>query len=350
MAPSGGNSQPWKWRYESNNLYLFNDPEHNAPFVDFNNTASFISYGAATENLVLKAHELNLEVKIIPFPLDVSSKLISVFQFFKEEDQLNTDLELHLVDDLSEAIPHRVANRILCPKVPIEPDRLNKIITSVKTVKDADLKFLTEDESIKTIGEIIAKAERIRIMHKAGHKDFLAETVWTEEEALKSKRGVEVASLDITASELVGLKISKDWEVVNHLNTWEGGKGLEKFSIKSTSCASAIGLITMNDYSLKNFYNGGRAVERAWLAATKDNISFQPLSISTFLFNRLTYQEVQSFSEKTTTELTNMKDNFESLFSLKKDMCKILLFRVFIGGNLPRRSLRVPIDEILSIA
>lgn len=350
LAPTGGNSQPWKWNYESKNLYLFLDPEHNAPFVDFNNTASFIGYGTATENLVLKAHELNLEVRIIAFPLNIDNKLISVFQFFNKET-LNKikDLELHLVDELVKAIPNRVANRKLSPKILIEETRLNRIIGAVKTVPGANLKFLTDETAIEAIGEIIAKAERIRIMNKAGHTDFLAETIWTDEEAERLKRGVEVASLDITPSERVGLKITTDWEVVNHLNEWQAGKGLEKFSRKSTACASAIGLISMENYSMENFYKGGRAVERAWLTATNDNISFQPLSISTFLFNRITYQGVEAFSTNAIIELKKMIKDFEKLFSLKHDMSKILLFRVFIADNIPKRSLRVPVEAVLSI-
>ncbi|MVN21239.1 Rv1355c family protein [Mucilaginibacter arboris] len=351
LAPTGGNSQPWKWRYESKNLYLFHDPEHNAPFVDFNNTASYIGYGTATENLVLKAHELHLEVKIIPFPLNIASKLISIFQFFNNDNLNNKEgLELHLVDELAEAIPDRVANRKLSPKIPIEAIRLNKIISAVKTVPGANLKFLTNEKEVEAIGEIIAKADRIRIMNRAGHKDFLAETMWTDEEAEKHKRGVEVSSLDITPSERVGLKITSDWEVVNHLNKWQAGKGLEKLSRKATACASAIGLISMDKHSVESFYNGGRAVERAWLAATKNNISFQPLSISTFLLNRLVHQGTQAFSENTIIELTEMKKEFETLFSLKEDMGKIFLFRVFIADNSPKRSLRVPVEEVLSIA
>ncbi len=351
LAPTGGNSQPWKWKYEAKNLYLFLDPEHNAPFVDFNNTASYIGYGTATENLVLKAHQLNLEVKITTFPLETNHKLISVFQFFNQND-LNkvTGLELHLVDELVEAIPYRVANRKLAPKIFIEENRLDKLISTVKTVPGANLKFLTKEKDIEAIGEIIAKADRIRIMNKAGHKDFLAETMWNDEEAERHKRGVEVASLDITPSERVGLKITSDWEVVDHLNKWQGGKGLEKLSRKATACASAIGLISMENHNMQSFYFGGRAVERAWLAANKDNISFQPLSISTFLFNRLVYQGTQAFSENTIIELTEMKKEFETLFSLKDDMGKIFLFRVFISDIIPKKSLRVPVDEVLSIS
>jgi hypothetical protein len=45
-----------------------------------------------------------------------------------------------------------------------------------------------------------------------------------------------------------------------------------------------------------------------------------------------------------------MKKEFENLFSLQENMGKIFLFRVFIANNTPKRSLRVPVEEVLSIA
>ncbi len=348
-APTGGNAQPWKWKYQNKNLYLFYNSEYKVQLIDFDKTASFIGYGTATENLVLKAHELNLEVKITLFPLSVESSLIAAFSFFDKKDKdIIECLEPHLVDELSKAIPYRVANRKLSPKTAIEQTRLDKVINYVKTVPGANLSLITDEKAIDEIGEIIAKADRIRIMNKGGHIDFLSETIWTDEEAEKRRRGVVVTSLDLTPSEKVGLKIVSDWDVVSYLNKWEAGKGLENLSRKSTSCASAIGLISMAEHHMQNFYNGGRAVERAWLAATIDNISFQPLTISTFLFNRVAYTGLDAFTKNEGIELIQMKKDFEKMFSLNENMGKIFLFRLFITDTIPKPSLRAPVDEILS--
>ena len=347
-APTGGNAQPWKWKYQNKFLYLFHNSEYKVKLIDIDKTASFIGYGTATENLVLKAHELNLEVKIIHFPVGIESNLVAAFSFFNANDVIE-GLESHSVDELAKAIPCRVANRKIERRVSIEQGRLDKIVKYVNTVPGACLNFISDPKLIDDVGEIIAKAERIRIMNKGGHIDFLSETMWTDEEAEKTKRGVAVSSLDLTPSERVGLNIIADWEVVNHLNNWDGGKGLEKISKKSTSGASAIGLITMPEHSLGNFFNGGRAIERAWLAATSDMISFQPLSISIFLFNQLNSSKADLFSKRERTELTQMKMDFEKKFNIDEKTGKIFLFRLFITDKLPKPSLRVPIEEVFSI-
>ena len=103
----------------------------------------------------------------------------------------------------------------------------------------------------------------------------------------------------------------------------------------------------MPEHTMQNFFNGGRAVERAWLAATSDKIAFQPLSISTFLFNRLTYEGNKAFSTNESNELMKMKKEFEELFSIEKHWGKIFLFRLFISDFTPKQSLRVPVEEVL---
>ncbi|MCD6064455.1 MAG: hypothetical protein K0R82_2366 [Flavipsychrobacter sp.] len=345
-APTGGNSQPWKWKYTGDVLYLFENREYETHLVDFNFTGSFIGFGTATENLVLQAHAEGLEVKMEKLPLGDKSSLVAAFRFFK--DSTVPDLELHKVDELANVIGNRQANRLLVPRQPIEPERLGKMVAAAKTVPGANLQFLTSDADLEAISDVIAKADRIRIMHEGGHIDFLAEIIWTEEENQKFRKGIDIETLDLTPSERAGFGIARNWEVINYLNKWGGGSGLERVSRKSAMAASAIGLITMPEYSMANFFDGGRAVERAWLAATKENIAFQPLSISTFLFNRLAYEGRQTFPEKMANELAELRKEFERLFSIDKRLGEILLFRVFLTEKQPKASLRVPVETVLS--
>lgn len=345
-APTGGNAQPWKWKYHEGILYLFANHEYHTKLVDFNNTASFIGYGAATENLVLKAHEMGYEV-LVQMLTGENEDLISAFRFYNAEaaDKL---VEPHVVDQLSGSIFKRQANRLLVERELIGTERLNKLVTAAQTVDGAKLHLLDKEQEIADIGDVIARADRLRILHEGGHLDFMAEMVWTDEEAKRIKKGVDINTLDLTASEKIGFKMLQDYRVIQQLNSWKGGKGLEKVSYKSALNASAIGLITMPSYSMKNFFDGGRAVERVWLTATDEGIAFQPLSISTFLFNRLRYEGDKMFTKDMAAELAEMRRKAEQLFSLDKERIDILMFRVFITDRIPKQSERVPVQEVLS--
>lgn len=349
LAPSGGNAQPWKWHWHSGALYLFRETGAETRLVDYNSTASYIALGAASENLVLQAHEMGYEVVIKKFPLGEPGLLVAVFTFHEKAGDV-ADAEPHMVNELVAAIPLRVANRMLKITGQVPETALDTIRETVLTVPGAKLTLLTEEGPLQSIAEIIGKADRIRVMHEGGHQDFMEEMVWTEEQAKRTGKGIEIDSLDLTASERVGLRLATDWDAVEYLNKWGKGHVLERTSRKSAKAASAIGLITVDGYSMQRFYEGGRAVERAWLRAMELGLAFQPLSISTFLFNRLLHEGKQAFSEKTLNELYEMRKEFVTLFDVSGDDAEILLFRLFITDVKPKPSFRLPIDQVLSFS
>jgi Dinucleotide-utilizing enzymes involved in molybdopterin and thiamine biosynthesis family 1 len=345
-APTGGNAQPWKWKYYEGVLYLFANHEYHTRLVDFNNTASYIGYGAASENLVLKAHDMGYDVQLQKMG-GQSGNLMATYRFYEKGKGVNL-VEPHVVDYLSSSIQNRYANRLVVERKAIGEEKLQKLVTAAQSVGGAKLHLLTDEKDIADIAEVIASADRLRILHEGGHLDFLAEMVWTDEEAKKIKKGVDIETLDITASEKIGFKMLQDYRVIKQLNNWKGGKGLGKVTYKSAASASAIGLITMPSYSIDNFFDGGRAVERVWLAAAHEGIAFQPLSISTFLFNRLKYEGDRLFTEDMAAELAEMRGEAERLFSLDKESVDILMFRLFLTDRVPKRSERVPVQEVLS--
>jgi molybdopterin/thiamine biosynthesis adenylyltransferase/nitroreductase len=345
-APTGGNAQPWKWKYKSGVLYLFANHEYETKLVDFNHSASYIGYGTATENLVLKAHELGYEV-VIQKQEEGAGKIVATYQFYNRNTSAK-HIEPHIADDLSAVIFNRGANRALTPRVTIEKSRLGELVKAAQTIPGAELNFIDDEESLQKISDIIAKADRLRILHEGGHLDFLAEMVWTEEEAKKTKRGIDINTLDLTASEKIGFSMVKDFSVIKQLNKWQGGRGLEKVSYKSAISASAIGLITVPEFKLNTFFDGGRALERVWLSATANNIAFQPLSISTFLFNRLRFEGDKAFEPAMANELREMRAEFEKVFAISKNRADILLFRVFLTDIKAKRSEKMLVDDVLS--
>ncbi len=54
-APSGHNTQPWKFKTTANVITIFPDYERALPIVDADNYALLISLGCALENIVITA-------------------------------------------------------------------------------------------------------------------------------------------------------------------------------------------------------------------------------------------------------------------------------------------------------
>jgi molybdopterin/thiamine biosynthesis adenylyltransferase len=348
-APSGANCQSWKWLYDKRNLYLFFDDVFRPDLLDCKRTTMISGLGAAVENVVLKAHELGLEVITETEKINDQTKLITTFQFFDKIDEQNKDLfEPHVCDYLSKTIDVRVSNRNIVKREVIEENRLNELKKIAKTIKGADLIIIDDEEKLNKLSEITARMDRIRYLTKGGHNDFRGEARWTVEDALKTKNGISFKeTMDLTPTEFAGFYVSKDWPVVKHLSDWNLGSAFGKIQKKWINSASAVGILTMPEFSTESFFKGGRALERVWLAANHDNIATHPPSLSTLIFNTYMYGEKDVLPEETKAEVIKLLKEFEDLFGIESSHGKVLLMRFFIAPPPKYKSLRYPINEIL---
>jgi len=352
MAPSGANSQSWKWMWHKKTLYLFLDGIYTAGLLDCGNTTSLVGLGAAIENLVIKAHESGLEVCIEKPELNNDSVLIAAVKFFgKIDPAMATKAEPHICDDLISAIPHRLTNRNINKRVKIEDQKLEDFKKIAQTIPGADMILIKDEKKLAELGEIIAKMDRIRIMHEGGHRDYRAEIRWTKEEVEAAKNGIDLlGTVDLTPSELAGFRIVRSWPVIKLLNDWGLGTGLERMGRKTIAGASALGLITMPHFSSNDFFEGGRALERVWLAATKEQIAVHPASIASLVFNTLVHGNPDIFPPRMKKEVVELRERFADVLSLPKNVGEVLLLRFCIAGPPKARSVRYPLNQVLSFS
>jgi molybdopterin/thiamine biosynthesis adenylyltransferase len=342
-APSSGNSQPWKWFYNNRNLYLFHDPGY-LEFLDFNNMASYIALGASAENLILKAHELKLEVMAEEFP-SADKKLVSIFRFFKKGSITNTSL--HDYDYLVKTIDDRITNRNINNRKPISKNTLAEFGVLSRSLPEVDVKFIDAEKEIQELAEIIGKSERIRIMHKEMHSDFMNQIRWTEEEVENNPDGISIASLAPENAVSLGYEISRNWPVVKFLKDWGGGAVFEELPKRGIASASALGLITVSNISPQNLYLAGRTLERVWLYACSQNIALQPFGTINSLFARLTQGHGIGLLDPEITELKHLNNLFTKSFSLNSTVKGVFLFRLFLADKPGKASKRKPVAQVL---
>ncbi len=348
-APSGCNSQPWRFIFEDKNLYLIMDNSRLSSFLDYNNSASFLALGAAKENLVLKAHAMGLEVSVEEFPDATYENLAVVFRFFTNASKTKLPLAPHQFDGLSDAIFTRLTNRTVNGNKKINSTLLHQIKETGESIAGAKV-LLTEDKNtMSEIGELMAKIDRILITHPEGHHGFVNEIRWNDEDANRTKDGLDIATIDLTAGEAAGFRIAKNWSVVKTLNTWGGGGVFEKLTRKCVAGASALGLLTMPGNDNRNYYESGISMERSWLFANKHGISFQPMTALTFMLHRLEHGKGESLSPANIKDLNIIKNEFYRLFSLDLQLHPVMLFRLLIAGEPKVKSQRRPLNEVLSI-
>jgi len=340
MAPSGGNVQPWKWIYRNKTLLLFNDINRSKSILNYKKTASLISLGAATENLLLKAKQLKIGVSISKFPLGDDNDLICSFQF-----QPLIEKKEIISDNLVSVIPTRLTNRNLSIKVELHQEYVDYFNSIVETIPGAKLKLFTENKKLEEIKNIIAEVDKLFMTNKAGHTHFIHEIRWNKKEVEQTRDGIDINTLDLTPTERAGLIVSKNWNVTKHIKKWNLGNEFGKLSRKAIDSSSALGMITMPKFSSDCYFDGGRAVQKMWLAATKTGIAFQPISINTFLFAKV--------GDNNFDDINEIKSEMIDLYGQLKSVCNInqekdiFLFRLAVADEPKIKALRRNLSDVL---
>lgn len=346
LAPSGGNNQPWKWLYYKSSLFLFHDAHRSVSFTDYNHVAANVALGATLENLVIAAHSRGYEIRVDILPVPECPALTAQCRFLKNTSRA-VKIETHFGTDLVDYINKRCTNRLTGDKKPIPAHILQTLKGATESVPGAKIQFVETADQIQKLGRIITAAERLRFMHPQGHHElFKNELRWSRQEYEQKRDGIEVDSLNLTASEGAGMMLARDTRVIDYLREWKGGKGFEKLSQKAVDSASALGLITMPKFAPHDYIMGGRATERLWLTTTKNNIALYPMTGPLFLFPRLIYGGGIGMTPEMISELKVLRKEFVDIFSLPENTGEIFLFRLCNANEPKLKSLRRPVKDI----
>lgn len=341
-APSGGNSQPWKFLYKQGNLYIFHDIHFSHSLLDFNHLGSYVAFGAMLENIGIKAAELNLSVKENVFPLKNDKRLIAVLSF--EANRSN-----HPFTYLSSSIFNRHTNRTVTERTILPQTILTQLQEAAASISGARLLLYDSPKDIELFAELMTNTERLRFIHPIGHYDtFAKELRFTPEQVLETLDGMDIETLNMTNSERAALQVAKDPKAISLLHEWQKGHAFKKISRKPVLAASCIGMITMDGDSQEDFLRAGRAVERVWLEATHLGVSFQPVSQAIFFLQRIKHEGGKHFNEYELSEFNKIKDQLMSLIpDSEVNRHPMFMFR-FLKADMPAvRALRKPVEKVL---
>lgn len=343
-APSTGNDQPWKWLYKNGTLFLFHDEFRSFSFGDFQKTASFISLGAAYENLFIQALTLGIEPYYTFFPDNTTEKLVAKIRFRHPEHGTETSR----LASLGQAIFRRHTNRILAPKVPVGIDLLERLGSLAESVPGAKFKYFTDDKDLRTIARIIGACDKIRLLNPEGHYDFVhREMRWTKEDAERTRDGIDIQTLGLGHSLMAAMGVIRNEKVIHTVKELGGGNAISMLAMRTLSSASALCMISLPGYTLKNFFEGGRSMERFWLEATNLNLAIHPVISPLYLFSRILHGDNEGLSEKNILELQRLREQFNEITGSGNNDSEVFLAKIAIAPEPSLKAHRLALKEIL---
>ena len=347
LAPSGGNSQPWRWLWQAKRLHLFLDASHSRSLLDFRSLASIAALGAAAENLVLAAHSHGLGVRLEEFPAGHQSPLAAVFEFGARGGEGDEPAD---ADGLAEWIPVRVTNRRRAARSIFADAVFDALTGSAGDRASTRLRWIRTAEGLDEAGRILGAGDRLLFLDERLHREMMSEIRFEEGTARVTCRGIPVETLDLMPSDRAGLEISRSWPALALVREWGGGGNLEKMSRKAIASSSAVGLLTMSGGERTDYFRGGRAFERVWLTAARLGVALQPMTALSYLFARVHHGGGGDLDPATLAGLRALWPAWAKLFSLTGAEAEVLVFRLSAADPPSSRAPRCPVDEILEIA
>lgn len=341
LAPSGGNIQPWCFEYRKGMLTCRIDTERTSSFhfLDYQQRASVLAIGAAVENMVLAAGAIGLDCQIESFPVSDDPQLVCRLRFTRRPRPWPASTQF-------KQIPRRVTNRRLGPRRPLGSEASE--LLEIALAGNGRLILITDASALEELGQLIGTTDRLQFLSKKMHRALLSELRWSPEATARTRTGIDIATLELSAADAAAMRVVALWPAMAFLKRVGGGRALERGAHKSIAAASAVGLLTMPCAGMPAFFEGGRIMERLWLAATARGLALQPYTALVYLLDRYT-DGAEGYTEDERRELAQLHRRYTKIIDIPEGHVGLLLFRLAYADPPTARSLRLPVESVLEI-
>lgn len=344
LAPSGGNCQPWRFSWDGRRLRLVHDAARSESFLDYRGLASWLAFGAAVENVALAASGMGLDVAVDVAPDPGDEAVVCDLRFAPRRAMGSAGTAA-----LAAAIPERVTNRRLSPRVPLPPEARAALLLAAAEVPGAALHLVEDSGRLAELGELLGRCDRLRFLSEPMHREMMRELRWTADEVLATRDGLDVATLELTAADRAGLRVMSSWAAMELVGRFGGGRALERPARRAVAAASAIGLVSVEGRTRESWFAGGRAMQRVWLQATALGLAFQPMTPLTYLFARLELGDGEGLTPGEAVALRELRGRFSGIFPEASHRAEPMLFRLACAPLPTARALRRSVRDVLHV-
>ena len=333
-APSGGNSQPWKFEVRGDEITVIALPLKDHPVLNFRYRGTWVAHGALIENIKIAASEYGYEARIDIFPDKTDKNVVAHILLVKSEIKPSI---------LYESITRRVTNRKPFALAPLTASERSELL-GAKGELDAEVILKEKPEELMSLGKAMSVNETVMLENNLLHSLFFKEVVWNEREEREKGGGLLVKTLELKPPQRFMLGLCRRWLVMNLLNKLGMARLIAKDNAKVYASAAAMGVIVVRDDD-QAFVTAGRAMERIWLMATHMGLSFHLITGILFFSQKLNAGETHEFSNEHINMIKAAHEKVASIFEVKTGVIA-LLFRVGHDGEPSARSLK-PLPSIL---
>ena len=283
-APSGDNSQPWRFVVKGRTIEFHYIPERDHPILNYEEGGTLIALGAAIQNAELEARAERYAPQT---EYRESGSCVAVMTL-NEGGSLDEDSA-----SLQRAIRARHSNRKAYTKAPLSPEvRLALLSASQEEDTGLKLSLVESIDTMRILSRALTTMEETALGNKNLHEFFFSEILWSAEENRAGKQGLYLKTLELPPPAQAMLRLLKRWGFARPLAAIGFPKMVAQTNAKQNASASAFGVITAKWSRRATYLDVGKMMERLWLRATAQGLSMQIVTGITFLARSLQTPEV----------------------------------------------------------
>lgn len=336
-APSGDNSQSWKFVVRPGEVEVWFDAPRARAILDVADLASRLGLGALLESLLLAGRPRGVSAEWTLDPDPTRPTLWAVVRFTRAAP---------LTEPLEASLSERHSNRSQFETTPLSAE--DEAALLAEAVPTTRLRFLSEREQLKTLADLVASADRIRMKNARAHRELYHWLRWSKEEAEATRDGLDVRTLSAPAGPLLAMRAMTLWPVARLLHLFGGDHVASDFARQQVLHGGAMGLITCEAPTPALATEAGRSFLRVWVRATQRGLAFCPHAALPLLMLRAEVLDGAELDAKSVEKLRAMALPFRALFGAAPGEQPFMLFRVGQAPPYPVRSLRRDVRDLVS--
>lgn len=258
LAPSGHNSQPWRFKLGLDDVKLYADRTRALPMVDPHDRELVMSCGAALFHLRLAIRHFGHDDDVYLFPHALRGDLLAQAQMGKPRPSTAEEQALF------RAIPRRHTNRLPFEKRQVPPDLLDSLRDAAGR-EGASLSVVGDETRRQRVAQLVWNGDRAQMSSPSFRRELAA---W-----IHAGRG---ATRDGIPAYAYGVNELLDFATPAYafaMRTFDLGKGIAAHDLKLVEGSPVLAVLTTGTDTPTAWLAAGQALARVLLLACAHGVS-----------------------------------------------------------------------------
>lgn len=339
LAPSGGNCQPWAFRYDDEAIWVLHDSVRSRNLLDTRRHASLLALGGAIENMRVVAESEGRTLRVEAMPIEGQPQVVA-------RVTVHSGLPPGVARRrFRQAIELRVTNRQHGYDRPLSGSQLLGLMEAARS-RQGFLEVCVNPRARLEVGSILGCGDRLRMLCGPLHRELMGEVRW-EPSGVPSPDGIDLDQLELNAFHRSAMQVISRSDVAAAARLPGRGRALEEGSYDAVANSSAMALLSFEGDTPSNWLNAGMAMQRVWLAATQAGLALQPMTALLYQFE-LAEDDTEVFTAAEQAELAELRARLRVVFPGSRGRTSAFLFRLAHASPPTARSGRLPLGRVLS--